>query len=86
MYNRVYDHLDSKGLLYEKQFGFQRNNSTERAILQLTRDIAGSFEKGEYTLWVFIDVSKEFDAVDHQILIKKLQHYGNDGTALEWLW
>ena len=50
MYNRVYNHLDSKGLLYEKQFGFQRNNSTERAILQLTRDIAGSFEKGEYTL------------------------------------
>ena len=24
MYNRVYNHLDSKGLLYEKQFGFQR--------------------------------------------------------------
>ena len=37
MYNRVYNHLDSKGLLYEKQLGFQRNNSTEHAILQLTR-------------------------------------------------
>ena len=35
MYNRVYNHLDSKGLLYEKQFGFQRTNSTELAILQL---------------------------------------------------
>ena len=33
MYNRVYNHLDSKGILYEKQFGFQRNNSTEHAIL-----------------------------------------------------
>ena len=54
MYNRVYNHLDSKGLLYEKQFGFQRNNSTEHAILQLTRDIAGSFEKGEYTLGVLL--------------------------------
>ena len=29
----VYNYLDSKGLLYEKQFGFQRNNSTEHAIL-----------------------------------------------------
>ena len=84
MYNRVYNHLDSKDLLYEKQFGFQRNNSTERAILQLTRDITGSFEKGEYTLGVFIDLSKAFDTVDHQILIKKLQYYGIDGTALEW--
>ena len=44
------------GLIYEKQFGFQRNNSTEHAILQLTRDITGSFEKGEYTLGVFIDL------------------------------
>ena len=50
MYNRVYNHLDSKGLLFEKQSGFQRNNSTEHAILQLTTDITGSFEKGEYTL------------------------------------
>ena len=52
MYNRVYNRLDSKGLLYEKRFGFQRNNSTEHATLQLTRDITGSFEKGECT-WRF---------------------------------
>ena len=58
MYNIVYNHLDSKGLLYEKQFGFQRNSSTEHAILQLTRDITGSFEKGEYTPRVFTDLSK----------------------------
>ena len=84
MYNRVYNHLDSKGLLYEKQFGFQRNNSTEHAILQLTRDMTSSFEKGEYTLGVFIDLPKAFHTVDHQILIKKLQYYGIECTALEW--
>ena len=51
MYNRVYNRGDSKDLLHEKQIGFQRNNSTEHAILQLTRDITGSFEKrGIYTL------------------------------------
>ena len=72
MHNRVYNHLDCKALLYEKQLGFQRNNSIEYAILQLTRDITSSFEKGEYTLG------------DHQILLKKLQYYGIDGTVLEW--
>ena len=84
MYNRVYHHLDSKDLLYEKQFGFQRNNSTEHAILQFTRDIASSIEKGEYILGVFIDLSKAFDTVDYQLLIKKLPYYGIDVTALEW--
>ena len=83
MYNKVYNHLDSKGLLYEKQFGFQRNNSTEHAILQLARDITDSFEKRECTLGVFIDLSKAFDTADHQILIKKLQYYGINDTALE---
>ena len=84
MYNRIYNHLDSKALLYEKKFCFQRNNSTEHAMLQLTRDITSYFEKGEYTLGVFIDLSKAFNTVDHQILIKQLQYYGIDGTALEW--
>ena len=50
MCNRVYNHLDSKGLLYKKQFGFQRNNSTEHAILQPKRDIPDSFEKGNIHL------------------------------------
>ena len=69
MYNRIYNDPDSQGLLYEKQFGFERNNSTEHVILQLTRDITSSFEKGKYTLGAFRDLSKAFDTVDHQILI-----------------
>ena len=68
MCNRVYNHLDSKGLLYEKKFGFQSNNSTEHAIFILTRGITGSFEKGEYALAVLIDLSKAFDTPDHQLL------------------
>ena len=72
MYNRIYVHLDSGGLLHEKQFRFQKSNSTEYAILQLTRDITDSFEKTEYSLGVFIDLSNGLDTVDHQISIKKL--------------
>ena len=50
MYNRIYNLLDSKDHLYERQFGFQSNNSTEHSILQLTRGITGSSGKGEYSL------------------------------------
>ena len=50
MYNRVYNHLDSNGLEYEKQFGFQRKNSTEHAVFQPTRDITGFLKKGNIHL------------------------------------
>ena len=45
--------------------------------------LTGFFEKVEYSLGVFTDLSKSCDTVDQQILIKKLQYYGTDGTALE---
>ena len=37
------------------------------------------------TWGVFIDLEKAFDAVNHQILISKLYHYGIRGIANKWL-
>ena len=39
----------NNNLLHENQFGFQINNSTEHAILQLTHDIAQNFDIGKFT-------------------------------------
>ena len=69
MCNRIYKQLKSNNLLFDKEFEFQLNNSTENAILQLVNDISSSFERAEYILGIFIDLSKAFDTVDHEILI-----------------
>ena len=68
MYNRVYSHITKHFLLYEKQFGFQKQCSIEHAILQLTKEIYESFDKKRFTLGVFVDHSKAFDTVNHAIL------------------
>ena len=43
MYNRLYSFLVEHDILYKKQFGFQKEHSTEHAILQLTNQILESF-------------------------------------------
>ena len=43
-----------------------------------------SFERNQFTLGIFIDLSKAFDTVDHKILISKLKNYGVTGNNLKW--
>ena len=75
MYNRLYKHLKEKDILYKKQFGFQQKHSTEHAILQLIDQVSNSFERNQFTLGIFINLSNAFDTVDHKIKIKELWCY-----------
>ena len=76
MYNRVYNYLNDNNFFFREQFGFRKGHSTDHALIKLTDSIYDSFNQNKYTLWVFIDLSKAFDTVDHNILIDKLNLYG----------
>ena len=41
-------------------------------------------EKQEETWAIFLDFAKTFDTVNHDILLRKLEHYGIRGEPLEW--
>ena len=84
MYKRLYNHLSQNHMLYPKQFGFQKSHSTEHAIIQLIDQTNSSIEKNNFTLGVFVDLSKAFDTVDNHILISKLENYGGNGNSLRW--
>ena len=85
MYDRLYDYLTTLKILYEYQFGFQKNKSTYMALISLTDKITKAMENGEFCIGIFIDFRKAFDTVDHSILLDKLYHYGIRGVAHDWL-
>ena len=84
MHKRLIAFIDKYKILYDKQFGFREKYSTIQATLLITDRIQNAIENGLYSCGIFLDFSKAFDTVNHDILLKKLNHYGIRGIANKW--
>ena len=83
-FNQVYDYFNENNLLYKSQYGFRKKHSTELAGLEFNDKIVNYLDKGQLPLAIFLDLSKAFDTIDHDILIRKLHFYGMAGNSLNW--
>ena len=84
MHKRMYEFLQGHNILFQNQFGFRKNNSTTFALIEITEKIKETIDNKKYGCGIFIDLRKAFDTVNHDILLKKLEHYGIRGNALKW--
>ena len=84
VHKRLYHFLEQQNILYHKQFGFRKNNSTTFALIEITEKIKETIDNHKYGCGIFIDLRKAFDTVNHSILLKKLEHYGIRGSTYKW--
>ena len=84
MYTRLLLFINKYKLLYFYQFGFRRGHSPDLVLICLVDKISNALEDGEYSLGIFLDFSKAFDTVNHDILFTKLEYLGIRDVTLQW--
>ena len=66
------------------QCGFRKAHSTQHAILDIVNAIQTNMNNRLFSCGIFIDLKKAFDTVDHEILLRRLDHYGFRGIIHIW--
>ena len=77
MYSKLMNFITNNKLLYKYQFGFQKGKSTYMALILLIDKITEALDKGDCVVGIYLDFSKAFDTVNHDILPQKTQYVWN---------
>ena len=78
-------YIEKNDLLTNAQFGFRSNRSTESALIELVEYVQRGLTNKSNIGAVFMDLSKAFDVMSHDILKVKLEHYGFRDSFLDFL-
>ena len=84
MHKRLYNYLVKNNILCKHQFGFRAGLSTTDAVVEFLDVVYDCINKNKAIITVFLDFSKAFDTVNHEILIEKLYQYGIRGNVSKW--
>ena len=73
IFNQIHNYFHVNNLDFCSQYGFRKEHCTELAVLELIDRITQHLDKGTTPINVYLDLSKAFDTLDHNILLHKLK-------------
>ena len=82
MYSQLDNFFKTQRHLHDNQYGFRTEHSTEFAALELADRVITNIDHNETPINIYLDLSKAFDTLYHEILLAKLQYYGIHGTQI----
>ena len=78
------DYLVSNNRLTSHQSGNKKYHSTETLNVFIMDSILESMDKKQLTALVLLDLSKAFDSINHNRLLRKLENIGASPATVEW--
>ena len=66
--------------------GFRKSHGTQHSLVIMLERWKQATDKGEYISVMYMDISKAFDTINHDLLLAKLRAYGFSTSALNLLY
>ena len=83
VFNHVYPVIES--CISHAQHRFMHKRSTTSNLLDMCGEVGATLDQGGQTDVIFLDFSKAFDSVLHNLLIHKPRSFGFNGNLLNWI-
>jgi hypothetical protein len=84
IFKRLLSFLKKHNLLTDAQHGFMDNKSTKTASQTFLESVQDALYRQLHVVGIFLDLSKAYDVINHNILLDKLDSYGIRGSSNLW--